>query len=83
MHRFYRVDATHVLKRSRHHTCTVSADKPRFHQLEDQQRLKRNPSTFRNGQFYNFCRPHGAHNGKTPKAALGEKLSSADEMSRE
>jgi transposase InsO family protein len=25
-------------------------------------------------KFYNFHRPHGAHNGKTPYEALREKL---------
>jgi len=25
-------------------------------------------------RFYNFHRPHGAHNGKTPHEALREKL---------
>jgi len=25
-------------------------------------------------RFYNFHRPHGAHNGKTPYEALREKL---------
>jgi len=33
-------------------------------------------------RFYNFHRPHGAHNGKTPYEALREKLSSETEMSR-
>ncbi len=32
--------------------------------------------------FYNFARPHGAFNGKTPYEALREKLSSIDSMSR-
>jgi transposase InsO family protein len=25
-------------------------------------------------RFYNFARPHGAHNGQTPHEALGDKL---------
>ena len=34
-------------------------------------------------RFYNFHRPHGAHNGKTPYEALREKLSSTNRMSLE
>jgi hypothetical protein len=33
-------------------------------------------------RFYNFARPHGAFNGKTPYEALREKLKSSKEMSR-
>ncbi|MBT3910196.1 MAG: integrase [Rhodospirillaceae bacterium] len=32
--------------------------------------------------FYNFARPHGAFNGKTPYEALHERLLSTNQMSR-
>jgi transposase InsO family protein len=32
--------------------------------------------------FYNFARPHGAFNGKTPYEALRERLLSTNQMSR-
>ena len=51
------------------------SDQEEFYQLldyTDDVDLKRNLADWE--KFYNFARPHGAFNGKTPYEALREKL---------